>query len=518
MCAAATVADGRAEISFEVSDTGIGIDAAARERLFMPFTQADPSISRRFGGTGLGLAITRHLVTLMGGEITLDSESGKGTTIRFKLPYDVVEVAGRRVKQSNEGRRFLIVDDREICREAIALNLTGLGEPSFADSAEAALAVLEAAARDGRPFDAAVIDRAKAKVDSFGLCRRIRSVPALNGLAIVMIVSINWRGDAEIERELGSTALLTKPVRRKDMRAAIRRCYEGDGRAADAAGESDEFDVIAATRARVAGMRILLAEDNPVNQEVAKEYLQGFGCVVDIAENGLEAVAAYDRTAYDMILMDCQMPELDGLSATRRIRESESRLKRQSMPIIAVTANAYESDRIESLEAGMNDHLNKPFSEIELAELLTKWMPQSLVGGHNRLEVDPVPSVVGQQVDDRLDDDLLRVLLKSRPEFLGRLLKAFAVSTSDMMKQMQETARAGDLDHLSALAHGFKSACANIGARRLAELAGALEARAKDGGDAAGCLSLVELLRQELSAVNPSLKDLMEQVRQSQAA
>ena len=154
----------------------------------------------------------------------------------------------------------------------------------------------------------------------------------------------------------------------------------------------DEFDVIAATRARVAGMRILLAEDNPVNQEVAKEYLQGFGCIVDIAENGLEAVAAYDRAAYDMILMDCQMPELDGLSATRRIRESESRLKRQSMPIIAVTANAYESDRIELLEAGMNDHLNKPFSEIELAEVLTKWMPQSLVGGHNRLELDPFPA------------------------------------------------------------------------------------------------------------------------------
>ena len=180
--AVVTETDDRAEIAFEVSDTGIGIDAAARERLFMPFTQADPSISRRFGGTGLGLAITRHLVTLMGGEIALDSEAGKGTTIRFKLPYDVVAAAGSPVETvDRRTARILIVDDRETCREAIALNLAGLRRAVVRRQRGGGARHPRTAVREGRPFDAAVIDRAKAKVDSFGLCRRIRSVPALNG-------------------------------------------------------------------------------------------------------------------------------------------------------------------------------------------------------------------------------------------------------------------------------------------------------------------------------------------------
>ncbi len=368
----------RAKVTFEVIDTGIGIAPEAKQRLFAPFSQADTSISRRFGGTGLGLAITRHLVQLMGGAIELESDVGKGTKVSFAIPFEnVVWAAGTSANDSLplSGRRVLILDDRESVRTAIHSQLADTGaQIERATSENEALRMLREAAGSDAPFAVAIIDRVRPNFDSLDFCRTLNKDRRFAATSVISIVSINWRPETETPAD-GARPFITlsKPVRRTDLINAVASSIANETmRMLCAPAISAQHTIEVATVPHL-GMRVLLAEDNPVNQEVAREYLSMFGCDVVMAENGVEAIEKLDGAEFDIVLMDCQMPELDGLSATRRIREIEKESGRAAITIVAVTANAFESDRTAAMAAGMNDYLTKPFTEHDLGEMLAKW-------------------------------------------------------------------------------------------------------------------------------------------------
>ena len=370
-------ASGNASVTFKVIDTGIGVAAAAKEALFAPFSQADSSISRKFGGTGLGLAITRHLVTLMGGEVDLESEVGKGTTVTVVIPYAVSQEPAvlKDVPMSFQGTRVLIADNRSIVREALASKLAGSGCEIDQSSDELeTVSLMLIAAESGRPYDHLLIDRIRPGGDNIEFSRTIESDPRFAATRLIKIVSMTWKEGLTGEGVSLGGQMLPKPVRRADLLTAMASTPAAAPLTAqaDAVEEAGE-PMKPATGACKMGLKILLAEDNPVNQEVAMEYLIGFGCTVEVAGNGEEAIAAFQPGKFDIILMDCQMPVLDGLSAVRAIRGIEQSEGVSPVPIIAVTANAYESDRLDAFAAGMNDYLVKPFSDDALLAVIEKW-------------------------------------------------------------------------------------------------------------------------------------------------
>ena len=277
-----------------------------------------------------------------------------------------------------EGWRVLVVDDREGVRAALQSQLMGSGaDTSVAASEEEALSMLRDAAGAGTPFAVAIIDRVRPNVDGLAVCRTIRKDPTLTHTAIVSIMSINWRAMPEQLEDPRTGVMLSKPVRRSELLNAIAGSVATEAvrmLVAPAAGVQDPSE---AAGLPDFGMRVLLAEDNPVNQEVAREFLSLFGCDTVLAENGVEAIEQFEKATFDIVLMDCQMPMLDGLSATRRIREIERRTGATPVKIVAVTANAFDSDKAAALEAGMDDFLTKPFSDEQLGAILQKWQSKA---------------------------------------------------------------------------------------------------------------------------------------------
>ena len=365
------VKEGKATVIMQVIDTGIGIDAQAKEKLFAPFAQADSSISRRFGGTGLGLAITRHLVTLMGGTVELDSEVGKGTCVTLKLPLEIVSHRHARTQvEPLADQRILIVDDRERVRETIASKLIGSGALlEFATSEARAVEALESALAHERPFDAVIVDRLQPGSDNVEFGEKLRRDKRFSSSTIVNVVSMNWKGSNASQGLIS----LAKPIRQSDVLSVLKHRRALIAAPMDTDGDGGFASACAASL----GLKVLLAEDNPVNQEVAREYLSAFGCSVTVAQDGEEAVEFLRHARFDIVLMDCQMPVMDGLTAVKTFREIETRENRPRVPIIACTANAYDSDRIEALEAGMDDYLVKPFNDGALLEILEKWRDAS---------------------------------------------------------------------------------------------------------------------------------------------
>ena len=376
--------DGFAVIRFEIHDTGIGIPEARRAAIFEPFTQVDGTTTRNYGGTGLGLAICRQLAELMGGEIGVESEDGKGSTFWFTARFEkqTSEVSYRPVigvKTSEvlervdiTGARILVVDDNETNRKLMAdlLNRWGCRYES-ASGGEAALKLLYEAAEQNNPFRVALLDQLMPGMDGIELGRRIKADPLLESTLMVMVTSLGRRGDAAILEQVGFTGYLTKPVRQSQLYDCIVLVLDR------AAGNLPETGIVTRhTVAEVAhrGVRILLAEDNVINQKVAQSILSKLGCKADVVANGLEAVRALELINYDLVLMDCQMPEMDGFEATAMIRDPESKVLNHKVPVIAMTANAMKGDREACLESGMDDYLSKPAKKDELAGILEKWL------------------------------------------------------------------------------------------------------------------------------------------------
>jgi CheY-like chemotaxis protein len=361
-------------LRFTVTDTGIGIKPEARKRLFQPFSQADGSITRKFGGTGLGLAISRQLVELMGGAIGVDSEAGRGSTFWFTVKLGVqpqaLRVIPRRVDLA--GRRALIVDDNQTNREILEgqLNTWRVSTASAVDG-ESALALLRSNARTGQPFDFALLDMQMPGMSGFELARSISADPALTGLKMLVLTSMGSIPPFAETVAAGVSACLPKPVQQGELHEAIASLFGMGKPRAAVPPASPKLEP------EPKSLRILLAEDNVVNQSVARMQLARLGYKVEIVADGRAALDAVQAHPYDMVLMDCQMPEMDGYEATRQIRawEQMRRATGEKFPpllIIAMTASAMAGDREACLAAGMDDYVSKPVQAGELAAAITR--------------------------------------------------------------------------------------------------------------------------------------------------
>ncbi|HEX9918316.1 MAG TPA: response regulator, partial [Pyrinomonadaceae bacterium] len=373
----------RIVVRFTVSDTGIGISEDVRKNLFQAFTQADGSTTRKYGGTGLGLAISKQLVELMGGHIGVTSEPGKGSTFWFTAAFGKQAPKARAAQpnaSSLDKLRVLIVDDNATNRKILSHQLTSWGMiHEEADSGLRALEALRQAAAQGTAFDLAILDLMMPGMDGFELARAIKSDPAIAGARLVLLTSFGQRGDDAAAREIGVAAYLTKPVRQSQLYDCLSTVVGH----APAASERDAPAGLSAGRAlketrKMSPKLILLAEDNIVNQKVAARQLQRLGYRADLVANGLEALEALGRIPYDLVLMDCQMPEMDGYEATAEIRRREGGAKHT--PIVAMTANALEGDREKCIAAGMDDYVSKPVRPEELGEVLERLLSKGGAG------------------------------------------------------------------------------------------------------------------------------------------
>ena len=365
----------RATIRFEVVDTGVGIPTHVQQRLFQPFTQADASTTRKYGGTGLGLAISRQLAEAMGGEVGVRSVPGQGSTFWFTIRAERLALEHESVVTAQlRGRRALCVDDHDISLHVFRSLLSNWGvDVTCVSTPQAAMAALDDADATGRPIDFAILDQQMPGIDGFTLGDLMRGRPATATLPLLLSSSVVLPGGLDEATSRGFAGLVTKPVKKRYLLQALMQALAlqsvPGGTVAAGAGA-------APGTAPVRRMRILLAEDNPVNQRVAVRMLDKLGHRVDAVGNGLEAVEALGRLPYDIVLMDCQMPECDGYQATALIRQREQSGARRTA-IIALTANAMEGDRQRCLDAGMDDYLPKPLRFDDLRAVLERQAAQT---------------------------------------------------------------------------------------------------------------------------------------------
>ena len=366
-------------LKFKVADTGIGIPPDRLDRLFKSFSQADTSTTRKYGGTGLGLAISRQLAENMGGEIGVESQEGKGSTFWFTIVLEKQSVDEKRLfrlPSDLQGKRILAVADHPINLVALSQGLEASGcTYTTASGLEEALAVLHREVSKGTPFHLVIVDCVMADVTGEACGKRIKEDPELKETPLVMMTAWGQRGDAARAKDAGFAAYLTKPIRRSHLLECLKTVlgFEGDrGRRKEDAALVTKHSVAESEKRRV---HILLAEDNIVNQKLALRLLEKFGYRAHAVANGQEAVRALEMADYDVVLMDVQMPEMDGIEATRTIRNRSSRVKNHDVPIIAMTAHAMRGDRERCLEAGMTDYTSKPIQPQTLMDAIENCVP-----------------------------------------------------------------------------------------------------------------------------------------------
>ncbi|MFO1424594.1 MAG: response regulator [Candidatus Competibacteraceae bacterium] len=505
-------------LRFEIQDTGIGIAPEAQARIFDAFTQADGSTTRRYGGTGLGLSITRRLVRLMGGEIGVESTPGTGSRFWFtlRLSQRIGSVRPFWSAWSNwRGLRVLLVDDNATNREILRRQLMvwGLANDE-AENGPQALVRLQNAVQTGQPYDLALVDMRMPDMDGLDLARRIRADPALAKLGLALLSSNGGETLAEQAARAGMQALLHKPVRQAELYDALCRLL---GRATEPVSQRPAPSPVRSSR--FTG-RLLVAEDNVVNQEMALAILETLGCRAEIAANGQEAVEAVTRTRYDLILMDCQMPVLDGFAATAAIRHHEQAQGWPRLPIVALTANVVKGFREQCLAAGMDDYLSKPFGREQLIAVLERWLPTdgsatpTLAPPPSPASPPPTARTVATVSDPEMADpaelalpsadpapsplarsalDQIRALQRpGAPDLLGKIIGLYLESSPKLLRQMREAVTAEDGEALRQAAHSLKSSSANLGATQLAAVCKELEQRGRDRRWA----NSIELLRQ----------------------
>ena len=478
---------GAQRLELSVRDTGIGIAPDRMNRLFESFSQVDTSTTRRFGGTGLGLAISKRLVELMGGSISVHSEQGVGSTFEIVLGVEAAAVTSPIAVHDGlprlSGKRILIVDDNRTNREIVTRHARAWKmEPVAAELPSEALALIDA----GQRFDVAVLDMVMPEMDGLALAAEIRTRRGEQELPLLLLSSLGPVQRAQATGPL--SAQLAKPFRASQLYNTLLRLLDAD-EPASPAGEP-----VAETGQATSSLRILLAEDNAMNQKVALRLLQRLGHGADIASNGLEAVAALERRRYDVVLMDVQMPELDGLDASRRICERWPAERRPR--IVAMTANALPEDREACFAAGMDDYVAKPIRGDELAAALGRVRPMPDDDHSGPAESDPGLEPALRSLRDLGGD-----------EFVAEVVDAFAADAPTLLASLEDSLRRHDTEELRRAAHTLKSNGATLGAAEFAERCRVVELRAKDG-QLDGVAQLVDQIQQEYRTLQASLAPL----------
>jgi CheY-like chemotaxis protein len=500
--------DEQATLKLSVQDTGIGLTKEQAAKLFEAFTQADTSTTRKYGGTGLGLAICKRLVSMMGGDIWVESEPGRGSTFSFTAAFGLgKKKLKKRFTPSPDlrGMKVLVVDDNATSREILEQMLESLSfEVTLAVSGEEGLSELENAPHD-QPFDMVVMDWKMPGMDGIEASNMIKNHSGLAKIPTVIMVTAYGREDVMHRAEqVGVDGFLLKPVSTSVLFNAVMEAFGQDvgveDRAAKGAAEVEGLD-------RIKGARILVVEDNKINQQVAQEILEGAELIVTVVDNGLEAVSAVEKEEFDAVLMDIEMPEMDGHEATQIIRRDP---QFKGLPIIAMTAHAIAGDREKSLETGMNDHVTKPIDPDQLFSTLVKWIEP----GERELPARP-PEPAGESADDMLPlPDLPGVAVEAGLARLGgnmklyrELLVEFRRDYSDAAGQIKEALESGDKERAQRLAHTVKGVSGNIGAEDIHERAGELESAIRHEASAE-IGALLDLFSQSLSDIISSLEIL----------
>lgn len=506
-------------LRFSIRDTGIGIAKGKVDRLFNAFEQADASTTRKFGGTGLGLTICKQLVEMMGGEMGVESEEGKGSEFWFTVRLDRQPegtASPSPLPADLHGVRALIVDDNATNREILNTQMTSWNmDISEAADAPCALAALYRALDEAAPFRIAIIDMQMPGMDGESLGSAIKADSRLAGTRLVLLTSMGIRGDASRFAEIGFDAHLTKPARVLELKAVLSRALAVRG------GERPKSFTVPARRTvrdtqnLFAGCkaRILLAEDNSTNQQVALGILKKFGLTADAVANGKEAVNALKDIFYDLVLMDVQMPEMDGLEATRQIRSPQSAVCSHQVPIIAMTAHAMAGDREKCLAAGMDGYVSKPIDPLALAKEFDKWLARD--NANEKSE----PATEKPEKAPKSDGTEQSPPIFDRRAFLNRLMgdedlaaTVIAGFLDDMPRQLsviRESLAQGDADRVRAQAHKIKGSAGNVSGQALQETAAAMEQWGR-----AGDINALARLMPELENRFMQLKKAMETKRQ----
>lgn len=494
--------DPSSPIRFEVRDTGIGMTDEVRSRLFEPFMQADTSMTRRYGGTGLGLAIAKNLVELMGGEIGVETKPGEGSTFWFTVQFanqwssrgdDSVSLL-----QALFGRRALVVDDNATMREMISRELHSLGVVAeTASGGYEALHLLEVSARRGEPHHLAIVDVLMPDLDGIEVVRAMKLNPLLARIPVIVLSPLSRAARRKEALALGAASYLAKPPRRLQLADRIAAALEP--------GVGEQQDEVIAAGGGASPLhqkrRVLLVEDNEVSARVGVRQLRKLGYEADAASGGVEAVAMIARAEYDVVLMDCQMPDLDGFEATRQIRRAEGESRRTI--IIAMTAAAMAGDREKCLRAGMDDFLTKPVRFEDLRETLFQWCTRGTA---------PPPAAAPPRRGDpaeNLSVDLgaiqkLRALVsQDEPDLVNELIEIFLRDARASCDELQAAARRRDVRTIEYQAHKLVSGCGNLGARRMARLCRELEEEAKrnTGEEAAPLVEHIARIESEFAIV-----------------
>ena len=508
-----------------IRDTGIGLDDEVQEQIFNSFSQADSSTTRRYGGTGLGLSICKHLVELMGGEIGVTSKQGKGSTFWFSVPLKLAEAIPPEDQTGEpeagiEPQKLLLVTDSNVLGASLEKRISAeQGMAPTVISFDEIASFTRQRRASAKDFDIIVIDAGPGRKLS-GLQDDIDELREHSGSESVrcgLLVLLKEKFADGILALSGVDFAIAKPV----PRVAIRRMLSGDGqfwldRSDDHLGD----DNLAGS---MSGTRILVAEDNPVNQKLITEVLRIFGCDWTLVENGREAVSMYQKNDFDMILMDCQMPEMDGFEATRKIRRIEQEAAvAQAVTIVALTANARTEDRDRCLACGMDDYLSKPFTMVQLRNILFKWRDTAEVAGGSSDDpgaappddTDAAAAPAGDSLLDLQTLDGIRALQNPQaPDILGQLLEIYLDNAPELIRHLQTSIQDGCSQSVREHAHSLKSSSGNIGARLIRELCAELEDMGRNG-DIDGADRVLE----EIEQLFPITCELLEREIQRPAA
>jgi signal transduction histidine kinase/DNA-binding response OmpR family regulator len=509
------------QLHFSVHDTGIGIPSSRLDRLFKSFSQADASTTRQYGGTGLGLAISKRLVEIMGGRMWVESVHQKGSIFHFSLPFQPADAAipskllGPQPQLTD--LRLLIVDDNPTNRRILTLQTSKWGMlPRAANSGQEALEWL----RKGESFDIAILDMQMPEMDGLMLATQIRQLPDATLLPLVLLTSMGVRADNPAFANIAFASCLTKPIKPAQLHEVLLRVISGTKPLAKKAGPS-KLDPSLATRLP---LRVLLCDDNLINQKVALRLLQQMGYKADVANNGLECLQAIERQPYDMIFMDVQMPEMDGLEATRQIRE---RQKSPAQPghfkpfiaIVAMTANAMQGDREKCLGAGMDDYIAKPVRPEDLRVVVERWGSKaSLVMQAEQQPADGLGNLAFAETTGRttaptrqtppVDMERLLDFANGDAANLRELVELYIQQTGKQITQLNLAVEAGKADDVKRLAHSCSGASSTCGMTSMVVLLKELERQGNEGLQP-NALHLAQQARQEFERIEKFLVEYL---------